>query len=164
MTIRSQTADPEPIGIIGAGRMAQALGTLLHEAGIPITIAGRSSRAATDAATFVGAGEAVEIGDMPLHARRILIAVADDAVPHVGHELLRSGFSDGVVLHTSAAAGPEALAELRKANNSVGVLHPLQTVPTPARGIQVLPGATYAYAGDDEATRWAESLIAVLKG
>jgi predicted short-subunit dehydrogenase-like oxidoreductase (DUF2520 family) len=165
MKIRSQTADPEPIGIVGTGRMARALGALLRQAGISIgAVAGRSPRAAKETAEFVGAAAAVKFSDLRLHSRSILVAVADDAVAHVGRELLQRGLTGGVVLHTSAAVGPEALADLRHANNTVGVLHPLQTVPTPARGIEVLPGATYAYAGDDEATKWAQSLIAVLNG
>jgi predicted short-subunit dehydrogenase-like oxidoreductase (DUF2520 family) len=164
MKTSSETADPDPIGIIGTGRMARALGALLHEAGISIgAVAGRSLQAANDAAKFIGAA-AVDLNDLRLHSRRILVAVADDAVAQVGSELFQSGLSGGVVLHTSAAAGPEALANLRQASNSVGVLHPLQTVPTPARGIEVLPGARFAFAGDDEATKWAQKLIAVLNG
>ena len=85
----------------------------------------------------------------------ILIAVSDDSIPQVAAELAAAGLRDSTIVHTSAAAGPEALAILRTAGNSIGVLHPLQTVPSAERGIETLPGATWAVAGDDRATAWA---------
>jgi len=134
----------EPIGIAGTGRIAKALGTLLS----PVSaIAGRGA-----------------FRDLPRHAHRIIIAVADDAISEVASELLAGGIEGSIVLHVSAAAGPEALAVLRAAGNSVGVLHPLQTVPSAERGIETLRGATFAFAGDAEARLWALELIARLGG
>ncbi len=124
--------------------MAQALGALLSPDSL---VAGRRS-----------------LRDLPRHSRRIIIAVADDAIPEVASELLAGGLEGSVVLHVSAAAGPEALAILRAAGNSIGVLHPLQTVPSAERGIETLRGATFAFAGDAEARVWALDLIARLGG
>ncbi len=101
---------------------------------------------------------------MPRHSRRILIAVADDAIGEVAAELAAGGLRDGIVLHTCGSAGPEALAALRGSGNSVGVLHPLQTVPTAERGIEALAGAAFAYAGDPQAVEWARTLISQLGG
>jgi len=123
-----------PIAIIGTGRIAKSLGALLP----PVVSLGES--------------------------RRILIAVADDAIPAVASKLAAGGLRDAVVLHTSGAAGPDALRALRDTGNAVGVLHPLQTVPTAERGIQSLPGATYAFAGDLAAVEWARALITRLGG
>jgi predicted short-subunit dehydrogenase-like oxidoreductase (DUF2520 family) len=134
----------EPIGIAGTGRMAKALRALLSPVSV---IAGRGS-----------------LRDLPRHSRRIIIAVADDAISEVASELLAGGIEGAVVLHVSAAAGPEALAVLRAAGNSVGVLHPLQTVPSVERGVEALRGATFAFAGDEEARVWALDLIARLGG
>jgi len=53
---------------------------------------------------------------------------------------------------------------LRLSACSIGVLHPLQTVPAPARGVDTLPGATFAYAGDTDACSWARDLILTLDG
>lgn len=97
-------------------------------------------------------------------SRHILIAVNDDAIPAVASELAAGGLRGAVVLHTSGAAGPDALQALRSTGNSVGVLHPLQTVPSAQRGIESLPGASYAFAGDAAAVEWARSLIARLGG
>jgi predicted short-subunit dehydrogenase-like oxidoreductase (DUF2520 family) len=102
--------------------------------------------------------------ELPRCARCILIAVSDDAVTSVADELEASGLEGGIVLHTSGSAGPDALACLRRSNNSTGVLHPLQTVPTAARGIETLPGSTFACSGDDAAMSWAGELIEALRG
>jgi len=102
----------------------------------------------------------------PIAARasHIVIAVPDDAIPTVAAKLAIGGLSGAIVLHTSGAAGPDALNALREAGNSVGVLHPLQTVPSVERGVQTLPGATWALAGDEPAVAWANKLVARLGG
>jgi len=138
------------VAIIGTGRLGQALGVLLLRSGVPIiTVEGRSSTSVLKLAPG---------------ASHILIAVRDGAIPQVASDLAAAGLRDATVLHTSAAAGPEALAILRSAGNSIGVLHPLQTVPSAERGIETLPGATWAYAGDERATAWSQSLVARLQG
>lgn len=149
------------IGIAGTGRMAKALGALLP----PVSaVAGRCARSTEEAARFIGSPLAVSFRELPGYSRHILLAVADDAIPAVASALAAAGLTGATVLHTSAAAGPDALDVLRAAGNSTGVLHPLQTVPSAERGVQTLPGATYAYAGDEAAVRWARSLIERLGG
>lgn len=151
MTISTETAGNDTIGIAGTGRVAQALAALLGKNGIAgIVVAGRRA--------------AIALRELPRHSRRILIAVADDAIDEVANELAAGGLRDGIVLHTCGSAGPEALAALRASGNSVGVLHPLQTVPTPERGVETLAGASFAYAGDPQAAVWAHALIVQLGG
>jgi predicted short-subunit dehydrogenase-like oxidoreductase (DUF2520 family) len=154
------------IGIVGTGRMAKALGALLSPIG---AVAGRCGESTGKAAKFIGLHQSaipqtVALSELPRHFRRILIAVSDDAIPEVAAGLAAAGLTGAVVLHTSGAAGPEALDALRGANNSVGVLHPLQTVPSAERGVQTLRGATYAFAGDASAAEWALDLIVQLEG
>jgi predicted short-subunit dehydrogenase-like oxidoreductase (DUF2520 family) len=145
--------------------MAKALGALMVRRGIGVSaVAGRCDRSAEEAARFIGAGRAVTLGELPLRARRIVIAVTDGAIPEVAAEIAEAGLRGGIVLHTSGAMGPQALQVLRNAGNSVGVLHPLQTVPSAERGVEALPGAAYAFAGDSEATRWAAELTENLGG
>jgi predicted short-subunit dehydrogenase-like oxidoreductase (DUF2520 family) len=165
MNNSSHTNGGEPIGIAGTGRMAKALGALLRANGFRVgAVAGRSSDACIRAAGFVHADAAVSMRELPRCARCILIAVSDDAVTSVADELEASGLEGGIVLHTSGSAGPDALACLRRSNNSTGVLHPLQTVPTAERGIETLPGSTFACSGDDAAMSWAGELIEALRG
>jgi predicted short-subunit dehydrogenase-like oxidoreductase (DUF2520 family) len=113
---------------------------------------------------MAGRQTAISVSQLPHHANHILIAVSDDSIPHVAAELAAAGLRDSTIVHTSAAAGPEALAILRITGNSIGVLHPLQTVPSVERGIETLPRATWAIAGDDRATAWARDLVSLLGG
>jgi predicted short-subunit dehydrogenase-like oxidoreductase (DUF2520 family) len=154
-----------PIAIAGTGQVAKALGALVSKFGIPvIAVAGRSAPSTAAAARWIGAANAVSLDELPQYGRHILIAVSDDAIPEVATRLAEGGLRNSVVLHTSGAAGPEALAVLRSAANSIGVLHPLQTVPSAERGLEILPGATYAFAGDEEADAWAQRIIAHVEG
>jgi predicted short-subunit dehydrogenase-like oxidoreductase (DUF2520 family) len=155
-----------PIGIAGTGRMAKALGALLA----PISaVAGRCEKSAGNTSGFIGRYQAcppktVSLSELPRHSRHVLIAVSDDAIPEVAAGLAAAGLTGAIVLHTSGAAGPEALEALRMRDNSVGVLHPLQTVPSAERGVETLRGATYAFAGDASAAAWARDLITQLAG
>jgi predicted short-subunit dehydrogenase-like oxidoreductase (DUF2520 family) len=161
----TETFGNAEIGILGTGRVAKALGALLVRRGATVVaVAGRSDRSAHEAVEFIGGGSAVSIEELPRHAGSILIAVTDGAISEVARRLVAGGLTRRVVLHTSGAAGLEVLDNAREAGNSVGVLHPLQSIPTAARGVETLPGITYAFAGDDAAAALAERLISRLGG
>jgi len=154
----------ETVGIVGAGRMAQALGRLLREHGdVPVVIASRSKKSAETAAAWIGAAP-VSLEEITKQTKRLLIAVSDDGLPEVASKLAGLGLQGATVLHTCGSQGPETLSELSKAGNSVGVLHPLQTIPTAVEGVAALPGSAFAVAGDAEAVSWAEELVELLDG
>ena len=111
-----------------------------------------------------GGAQAVSYRELPHHATRILIAVPDDAIGDVAALLAEAGFAQGVVLHTSGAHGPEALAVLAAAGVSCGALHPLQTVASRQEGVAVLRGVTFAVDGEGEAAAWAGEIVALLGG
>jgi predicted short-subunit dehydrogenase-like oxidoreductase (DUF2520 family) len=141
----------QPIAIAGNGRIAKAIAALLSRSGVRIAaVAGRETP--------------VSVSQLPGYANHILIAVSDDSILQVAAELASAGLRDSTVVHTSGAAGPEALAILQATGNSIGVLHPLQTVPSAERGIETLPGATWALAGDERAAEWARELVRLLEG
>ena len=112
-----------PIGIAGAGRVAQALGRLLAAQGEPVAvIASRSIEHARVAAAFIGPGvRAVSYPELAQNAGRILIAVSDSAIESVAAVL---DMQAGIVLHTCGNCGPEALrgperARLPRSHSSV---------------------------------------------
>jgi len=156
----------ERIGIVGTGRVGQALGRLLVEAGEPVVaVAGRTAPHTEAAAAFIGSPVVpMNIAGLPQMADRMLIAISDDAVEDVAAELAAAGAQGGIALHTSGAHGPQLLRALAAAGVACGVLHPLQTVATAERGVTVLRGATYGLGGDIEATRWAEQIVAIAGG
>ena len=152
--------------IVGTGRVAQAFGRLLANAGLtPIAVAGRTAAHAHRAAAFIApATRPVSLGDLPALADHILIAVADDAIETVSEELAVSGMRAGVALHTSGAHGPQSLRALAAHGVFCGVIHPLQTVADPERGVQALRGASFGIGGDGAAIEWAGELVAAAEG
>jgi predicted short-subunit dehydrogenase-like oxidoreductase (DUF2520 family) len=156
----------EPIGIAGTGRVAQALGRLLAEAGEPVVaIAGRDAARTAAAAAFVGHGvEPLPLNVLGARVSRVLIAVSDDAIREVARVVAAAGMHSGAALHTCGARGADELEPLATAGVSCGVLHPLQTFATAGRGVDVLAGAHFAIAGDGAAMAWAERICALAGG
>jgi predicted short-subunit dehydrogenase-like oxidoreductase (DUF2520 family) len=167
---------PVRMAIVGTGRVAQAFGRLLRDAGLPpVAVGGRTVAHAERAASFIShlrpsgyGGQApvkvASIADVAALADHILIAVSDDAITSVANELARAGMSAGVVLHTSGAHGPQVLGSLAARGVSCGVVHPLQTIAEPGLGVAALRGASFAVGGDPEALDWAEQIVAAAGG
>lgn len=155
-----------PIGIVGAGRVAQALGRLLHDRGEPIAaLTSRNQAHAAHAAAFIGSDvQVVDPSQLPRLVSRIIIAVSDDSIEATAGMLADAGIHGGVALHTCGARGPEALAPLRAAGVACGVLHPLQSIPDATRGLSSLEGVTFGVGGDAAALEWAERIVALLRG
>jgi len=156
----------DPIGIAGAGRVAQAMGRLLLERGLPVVcIASRNLQHASAAADFVGRDiRAVSYSDIPRDAHRVLIAVPDSAIAEVSHMLAVGGLRGGLALHTCGTQGPDALHELMDRDVSCGTIHPLQTVISAEQGVRALAGCAFAVDGDGPAVHWAEQMAASLGG
>jgi predicted short-subunit dehydrogenase-like oxidoreductase (DUF2520 family) len=156
----------QPIAIVGAGAVAQALGQLLlHRGANVLALAGRSRETADRAAKFIGPTvRVVTVSELPLLVRKLLIATSDNSIEQVAQMLAEAGMSTGVALHTCGAKGPEALGPLRSRGVACGVLHPLQTIVTPEQGARDLVGVTFGVAGDHEAVEWAEEIVRGLDG
>ena len=156
---------PEPVGIVGAGAVAQVLGRELHAAGLPVTVlAGRTPSSARRAAASIDAGvRVVAVDAVPRHATRVIIAVADGGIGSTAAALADAGMR-GIVVHTSGASGLAPCEPLRGAGVACGVLHPLQTVVLPGRGAGRLRGASFGVAGDEPAVAWAASIVQRLDG
>jgi predicted short-subunit dehydrogenase-like oxidoreductase (DUF2520 family) len=160
MTAGARTA------IVGTGRVAQALGRLLADAGMPpVAIAGRTRDHTQRAASFIGSGvRTARIHEIPKVADRVLIAVIDSAIPSVVDDLADGGMRGGIALHTSGAHGPMLLDALAVRGVSCGVLHPLQTIADAERGVAALRGASFGIGGADAAVVWAEEVVAAAGG
>ncbi len=163
---RRRTAPGGAIGIAGAGRMAQALGRLLFQHGQPIVVmASRSRSRAQRAARFVSPSvRAVDYSQLPAQTERLILAVADDALPEVAGILAEAGMDAGMIIHTSGVWGPEVLSRLMEQGVSCASMHPLQTVANPKQGVEKLPGSTFAVAGKGKAAIWAKELVKLLDG
>jgi len=182
--------DASTVALIGPGRIGQALGKLLADAGARIGwIAARRPSAARSAARFIGGGHAVTLPVVvqassllrprrqdactttDLNAARILLlTTSDSALPDAARFLAaqRTNWKGRVVLHTSGAwpAGGESsvLQPFRARGASAASLHPLQTVPSREAGVRNLIGCFWAVEGDPGAVRLARRWVRLLRG
>ena len=156
---------PEPVGIVGAGAVARALGRELHAAGVPVVaLASRTPASARRAAASIDAGvRVVPCADIPHLAQRAIIAVADAGIASVAASLAAAGMR-GIVLHTSGASGLAPCAPLQGAGVACGVLHPLQTIVPPEQGASQFRGVAFGVAGDAPAVAWAVLMAERLGG
>lgn len=154
------------IGIVGPGRLGQALGRLLFSLGQPVVaIAGRDSPASFSstqaAARFIGSGvQAVATRELPGLTSHILVAVPDHALGAVAAELASAPEPITAALHTSGSRGPEALAPLQQRETSCGTLHPLQTISNPEQGAADLRGSYFGITAEGQALDWAREICA----
>jgi predicted short-subunit dehydrogenase-like oxidoreductase (DUF2520 family) len=163
---KRMTDNGSSIGIVGSGRVAQALGRLLSERGQSVVaIAGRNPERTARAAEFVSPLTTPStVEELPRHASHVLIAVSDAAVETVAALLAQSGFHHGIALHTCGAKGPAALAVLADGGVSCGALHPTQSFASAEHGIASLRGSSFAIDGDAEALEWASAIVTLVGG
>jgi len=142
-----------PTTLIGAGRLARALGPAAVDAGYPIVaLASRSIASARRLSKrLAGAPVAACAADAARPARLVLLAVPDREVRGVARELagsLETGWNNRTVLHHAGSLGVEPLSALAKLGAGVGVLHPLQCLGIPEVAAAVLPGSGARIEGD----------------
>jgi predicted short-subunit dehydrogenase-like oxidoreductase (DUF2520 family) len=158
---------PNSLAIIGAGRVGQALGRRLREAGWKIgAVVTRSASSARQAVRFIGAGKAFEgMTRQILPSQVILITTPDDEIAVAARELARIGQEElrgRVVLHTSGALDSGALEALRAHGATVGSMHPLQSFSGFA--VPSLEGRVFVIEGDTQAVRVARQIARDLGG
>ena len=156
------------VAIIGPGRLGQALGRLLVDAGVPVRyVAARRPAATRRAIRFIGSGQAVGLGASELaDAAVILITTSDGAIGEVARKLarLRRDWTGKVVLHTCGALPAAVLRPLQRRGAAIGALHPFQTIPNAAAGVRSLRGGFWGIEGDVEAVRVAKRWVSKLGG
>lgn len=131
------------MALVGAGRVATAVGVLLGRAGHRVVAAaGReASRARVErhlpGTTLLPAAEAARA------ARIVIIGVPDDHIEETSAELAGDGAvgAGQHVIHLSGSVPLEALSAARSAGAGVLSMHPLQSFPDVETGIERLPGS-----------------------
>jgi predicted short-subunit dehydrogenase-like oxidoreductase (DUF2520 family) len=128
-------------------------------------VAGRDRCRTEQAARFIG-GDIIptSINELARTVSRVVVATSDDRIGPAAEQLATAGFHSGEALHTCGAQPPDALRRLRDRGTHVGLLHPLQTIPNPEKGVTDLPGIPFGIAGDPRAVAWAREIAALLQG
>lgn len=159
----------EQLGIIGAGRAAQALaiGLADHSAEPPL-MWGRSLERVGAASAATGSEVAVSIDRIASDCDVIAIAVSDDATSLVVDELAHSlpAGSTPFAFHLSGRSGAALLAPLRAAGAMTAAIHPAMTFTGDPHGeVRRMVGARFAITGSTiEATERAKTIVAALHG
>jgi predicted short-subunit dehydrogenase-like oxidoreductase (DUF2520 family) len=157
------------IGIVGSGRVAQALalGLAPHSLAPPL-LWGRSPDKAGIAAARVPAATAPHIGDLAHACDIIALAVSDDAVDAVAVDLA-AALPAGVapfVFHVSGRSGAAILEPLRAAGAATAAIHPAMTFTgDPAAEVSRMAQARFAITGSSpQAETQARQVVALLGG
>ena len=165
--------------IVGPGRMGLALGAAFRhrEAVDRLTYFGRGVEPpphplfdphpdAGAAAASTGADYRMLPALPPEHTTILILAVPDDALPEVVHDLAMMGPAPTgcVVLHVSGALSTDALAPLHHRGYAIGSMHPLMTVADPWLAGDRLVGAAFAMTGEPVANTAARRLVSALGG
>lgn len=158
------------MGVIGAGRVAQAIGLGLAPCSEkPVLVWARRPEAAAEAVTRIGRAEAVD-GAAALTAAcdLIVIAVSDDAIAAVasGLALEARGAWVPFVFHVSGRSGAAILDPLRRAGARTAAIHPAMTFAgDPAGEVRRMAGARFAVSGSTaEAAGEARGVVGLLGG
>lgn len=156
------------VAIVGAGRVGQALGLALREAGYPIgSVVCRTAAAARRAVAFVGGGTAGTLRRLhDIDGQVIFVATPDDSIAATASILaaLPEGFHGRVVLHVSGSLSASVLGALGERGASTGSCHPLQSFATAELGAERLPGSAFAIEGDRAAVAAATRLVRDIGG
>jgi len=153
------------IAIAGAGPVAQSLGWLLSRSGYPVrAVASRTPERAAEAASFIGGAEPASYEDLGRISLPTIVAVTDTALPDVAARIASATSRASIALHTCGANGPEVLSPLAERGWSVGVMHPLQSVPNREQGCSSLPEATFGVGGGEDAAAVASAMAAAIGG
>jgi predicted short-subunit dehydrogenase-like oxidoreductase (DUF2520 family) len=158
------------IGIIGTGRVAQALALALcpHSAAPPL-IWGRSANHLHAALERIGMGnQAADLASLAAACDVIAIAVTDDALDTVIADLARiTPFAHApLVFHVSGGSGVACLAPLAARGAITAAIHPAMTFTgDPFAEGQRMIGARFAITGASaQADQRATALVRLLGG
>ncbi|AIT81962.1 Rossmann-like and DUF2520 domain-containing protein [Novosphingobium pentaromativorans] len=159
------------IGIIGTGRVAQALALALgkHSSALPL-IWGRSTDKSKEAATRIGHAKAVDtLSSLASSSDIVAIAVSDDAVGPIAARLaplLHGSDRTPFVFHVSGRSGTAILDPLREMGALTAAIHPAMTFTgNPREEVVRMAGACFAVTGSsDLASDLGKRIVSLLGG
>lgn len=150
------------VALIGPGRAGTTVALGLAELGWDVVaVAGRAPDAASTRTAALGLdARAALVSDVAIGAGLVVVAVPDAAIEATLTAAAPAMEAGALVVHLAGAHGLDVFARLTEARPDVrvGALHPLQTFPTTAAGLDRLRGSWAAVAGDPETERLAIEL------
>jgi predicted short-subunit dehydrogenase-like oxidoreductase (DUF2520 family) len=137
--------------IIGAGRLGQTLGKLLHDNHLVNiqSICNQSLSSAQAACDFMGAGTPVASLRQLLPADITLLAVPDNAIESVCQAWV--GLPETVIFHASGACSSALLNSAKHQGVFTASVHPLKSFADPSQAYQTFNNTFCAIEGDSPA-------------
>ncbi|MGN6691884.1 MAG: Rossmann-like and DUF2520 domain-containing protein [Sphingopyxis sp.] len=157
------------IGIIGSGRVAQALALgLAPHSDARVLLWGRSHDKTVAAAHRGGALAVSQLGNITHDCDLIAIAVSDDALTTVIADLAKTMpvAATAFVFHVSGGSGASVLDPLRSTEVLTAAIHPAMTFTgDPVGEVRRMADARFAVTGSSpEATGQARHIVGLLRG
>ncbi|MFM8238272.1 MAG: Rossmann-like and DUF2520 domain-containing protein [Actinomycetota bacterium] len=150
------------VALIGPGRAGTTIALGLAELGWDVVaVAGRAPDAASTRTAALGLdARAALVSDAATGAGLVVVAVPDRAIEATLAAIAPTVEPEALVVHLAGAHGLEVFEALGAARPDVrtGALHPLQTFPTTAAGLERLRGSWAAVAGDPAVEQLAREL------
>ncbi|MEA3390328.1 Rossmann-like and DUF2520 domain-containing protein [Sphingobium sp. CCH11-B1] len=160
-------AEKRRVGVIGSGRVAQAmaLGLARMSAGPPMLWGRNAARAEAAAARLGGVEVAPGLDALAQRCGLILLAVSDDGVGAVAEALAAHVRPGCFAFHGSGRSGAAILSPLAKRGALTAAIHPAMTFTgDPAGEVARMAGARFAVTCADDAMDIALAVVAGLDG
>ena len=170
LPVESTTDTPRfehTVAVIGAGKVGQALASLLRKAGADITAVTARRTEAADAAALVTGGRATTDNvSAALSARVVLVTVGDDALQGAVRSVAAGGgwSADQFVAHASGVHGLAPLAPAAQSGARVACIHPLQSFANVHHALREIPGSVFGVTATGDALAIAERLVRAVGG
>ena len=158
----TESAGKRTLALVGPGRAGTTLALGLIEHGWQVVaVAGRAPDAlSTTAAVACLSSQAALVSVAGRGAAVVVIATPDRAIESAASTIAPSLEPGALVLHLAGSRGLDAFSGLlaERPDIRVGALHPLQSFPSAALGLERLHGSWAAVAGDPQTTELARTL------
>jgi predicted short-subunit dehydrogenase-like oxidoreductase (DUF2520 family) len=154
------------IGIIGVGKVGEALARLLYRQGYSIgAIYNRTYDKTENIAQQIESLAVHDMQDVIKDSDLIILSVSDDAIQPIAEDLIQSQWQGKGIIHVSGAASLDGLQLLRDVGAMVGSLHPAFPFSSVESSLEGLVGATFAIEYSHDVLRdWLLELINILEG
>lgn len=156
------------IALIGPGRLGQAIGRLLAEAGYEFrAIISRDAARAVEAARFIGCRQAAttDLG-RATEGELVLIALPDDHIGEMAANLRLNGHlaAGSVLVHFSGLHPASVMLGEQGPPLGALAIHPLQTFADSVMGVRNIPGSPCSVEGATELLPLGEELVEDIGG
>ena len=152
------------IGFIGTGSVGGSLALSLHKNNYPVVaLSSKSNKSAQKLAKMIPNSKAYKsLNEILDRSEVIFITTTDDAIETVVSSLKWQ--PDKAVIHCSGAASTDILEHASRQKASVGTFHPLQAFASIEKGIESIPGTTFAIEGDPNIKNYLKDIAFNLGG